>query len=125
MESIWDDFLNLIRSCQHPCSLSDQHLIGVVDDLPIGWRPVYENRLADHILKRQEVPLMRIARIVAVIAKHEQITFGNRPLTEIKRVLGDIRFLQSGAIDGDDAVADMNGIARQTDDAFYKILCFV
>src|SRR5512134_3655911 len=81
---------------------SDDSMSIVVDRLPLFRGPVDQHSFANDILNRQELPLVRVAGVIAVIAKHEQLFLRYDPITVISRWAGNIRFCQGGAIYRDD-----------------------
>src|SRR5512134_3569344 len=71
--------------------LSGDGLSIPVDGLPLLRRPIDQYRLANYVFKRQELPLVRVPGVVAIISQDEQLPLGNDPIAVIGRRTGNVR----------------------------------
>src|SRR5215208_5396268 len=93
-----------------------------LDHLPFLRGPINKYCPADHVFNRQQTPLMRIPRIVAIVAQHKQLSFRDNPVPIICRRTGNIRFRQRNTTDRDNAIVDGDRFTRQTDYSFDQVL---
>ena len=72
--------------------LSGDGLSITFDGLPLWRGQIDQYRLANYVFKRQELPLMRVPGVVAIISQDEQLSLGNDPIAVIGRWTGNVRF---------------------------------
>lgn len=117
--------LSEVHSSYISLLLRRKYFLGVADKFPFVRRPIDYQCFADDIFRGEQAPLMRVFRVVAVIAEDEELSFANRPFAVVERVLRNVGFLERNIIDQDPAIVYFDGFTGQSDDAFDQILFLV
>ena len=98
-----------------------------LDPADVRRRPDQHERLADHLVERDEAqPVPAVRRVAAVVAHHEERVVGDgvqRVVAgRVLRRLGQVRLVQRFPVDVDDVVADLDRLPGERDHALDEVL---
>src|SRR6187399_379725 len=94
----------------------------------LAYGPISENRFAVDIFFGNQSPDTAVAGILPVVTHDEVVTDVDGAGIHVSLVhvfLLDVRFFQRFSIDEDDALADLNSVARQANDSLDERFCVI